>query len=330
MGDCYEWCATGVCAWATALCTYINDLPELIANKCLLYADDSKIIGIIRDVNSRLELQKDLYAVTEWTRDWLMRLNTNKCKVMHFGKKVSEGDYHYELQDVDTGNILRVEESKCERDLGVNISSDLKWKTHVGIIAAKANRILGMLKRTFRSRDSVLWKKLFISLVRPHLEYASTVWNPYQAGDVDVLERVQRRATKIPTSLSNLEYEDRLREWNLTSLAERRKRGDLIQMYKVKNGLERIDWVEGPIWARQTSSRNTSRNCHRLERELYPSKVYNDFRHFVTVRQEFFLNRVCEPWNRLTNSQIAVGSLESFKAEVDNFMAKAAIALRAQ
>ena len=81
---------------------------------------------------------------------------------------------------------------------------------------------------------------MYISLVRPHLEFASTVWNPYLKGDIDILERIQRKAIRIPASMRGFEYEDRLKKWGLTTLEERRKKGDLIQMYKVHNELESI------------------------------------------------------------------------------------------
>ena len=90
-----------------------------------------------------------------------------------------------------SGNELSIEKTRLERDLGVNVSDDLKWSRHVNRTVAKANRILGMLKRTFESRDPELWKDLYVSLVRPHLEYAVQAWNPHLQGDIERIERVQ-------------------------------------------------------------------------------------------------------------------------------------------
>ena len=70
-------------------------------------------------------------------------------------------------------------------------------------------------------------------MIRPHLEYAIQVWNPYQIGDIEIIERVQRRATKIPKSLWTMSYSERLEILGFTTLEERRTRGDLIQMYKI-------------------------------------------------------------------------------------------------
>ena len=304
---------------------YINDLPERFYNSPKLYADDSKIIAIIKDVSCALGLQNDIDNLTEWTRAWLMRLNTNKCKVMHFGGSDNEHNV-YTIEDLSTGIKVPLEVSQCERDLGVHISSDLKWKRHVDSIASKANKILGMLAKTFTCRDVDLWKTLYISLVRPHLEFASSVWNPYLKGDIDTLEKVQHRASKIPTELKNLPYEKRLEKWNLTTLEERRARGDIIQMYKVVRGHESFDWFTGPRFAPLTQTRSASKNCYRLEMENITAKARNDFCHFVSTRENFFLNRV-NNWNRVSISDTYPQSLNSFKAHIDKHQNMAAIAL---
>ena len=85
----------------------------------------------------------------------------------------------------------------------------MRWKKHIETITAKANIILSMLVKTFANRDADIWKKLYVSLVRPHLEFASTVWNPYLLGDIDMLEKVHERASKIPLELRDLFYEER-------------------------------------------------------------------------------------------------------------------------
>ena len=98
-----------------------------------------------------------------------------------------------------------------------------------------------MLVKNFTCINVDLWKQLYISLVRPNLEFASSVRNPYYHTDISILEKVQRRASKIPFKLKNLPYEERLKIWDITSLQERRTRGDLIQTNKTVNGLESID-----------------------------------------------------------------------------------------
>ena len=98
---------------------------------------------------------------------------------------------------------------------------------------AKANRILGMFKRIFVSRDLGFWKDLYVSLVRTYLEYAVQAWNPHMEADIERIERVQRRATRISFGFEILEYDERLKRFNLTTLRDRPVRGDPIEMYNV-------------------------------------------------------------------------------------------------
>jgi hypothetical protein len=151
------------------------------------------------------------------------------------------------------------------------------------------------------------------------------VWNPYFEEDISILKRIQRRATKIPRSSRKLSYEDRLKVWDITTLKKRRTRGDIIQIYKLRNNIEVINWYTGPSLANRSQTRSASANNFRLSREYFPAKKRNDFCHFVTVRDNFFLNRVVEGWNRLSSEQILLLSLNSFKARIDK-KDKAAIA----
>ena len=80
---------------------FINDLPEVVEGCCKLYADDSKIIQVIKDESSAESLQRDIDSVTHWTKEWLMKLNSSKCKVMHFGNKNARSDYF--IDDLSTG-----------------------------------------------------------------------------------------------------------------------------------------------------------------------------------------------------------------------------------
>ena len=108
--------------------------------------------------------------------------------------------------------------------------------------AKKANAVLGMIKRNiaFKSKDVIV--KLYKALVRPKLEYCIQTWCPYLKKDIDSLERVQRRATKMIEGYKNLCYEDRLRNTGLMKLKKRRTRGDLIQVFKIIKGVDKVDY----------------------------------------------------------------------------------------
>ena len=108
-------------------------------------------------------------------------------------------------------------------------------------------------------------------MIRPHLEYAVQVWNPRLLGDIESLEKVQRRATKIPTKLSKLSYDQRLAELGLTSLKDRRVRGDLIQMFKIMKRLEVEEWEKYLNIKERTRGHNLNYN-----RESFKSRRRND------------------------------------------------------
>jgi hypothetical protein len=128
-----------------------------------------------------------------------------------------------------------------EKDLGILVSSDLKVAKQCSCVVKSANRTLGLIKRTFTTRDSVTMLNLYKALVRPKLEYSMSAWRPHLKKDIELLEGVQRRATKLIYGLYNRTYEQRLQELKLTTLETRRLRGDLIEVFKIFKGFTDID-----------------------------------------------------------------------------------------
>ena len=128
-----------------------------------------------------------------------MSLNTAKCKVMNIGRQNQGADYTNRDQNGDKKKFITTN----ERDFGLQISKDLKPHDLFCKAASTANRVIGLLKNTFDSRDPKLWKRLNTTNVSPILEYAIQVWKTY---DVAILEKVQRVATKISHLLKHLTY----------------------------------------------------------------------------------------------------------------------------
>jgi hypothetical protein len=287
---------------------YINDLTDSVNNKLKLYADDSKILSTVNSWTDALGVQKDIDSISEWMKDWRMQLNTNKCKVIHFGKNNS--NFPYLIEDENCG-MKYIEDVKSEKDLGVIFEANLKWTKQISACVNKANSLLGMLSRTFESRDVNIWKHLYISMVRPHLEYAFQVWSPTLESDISKLEKIQRKATKIPTALKNISYDDRLKILGLTTLEERRKRGDLIYMFKITKGYESICWENSQVQSDRASRKQN------LKRESFSSKRSNDFCREVSVRHNFFINRVIPDWNNIPSKLVSAPSINSFKARLD-------------
>lgn len=135
-----------------------------------------------------------------------------------------------------------------KKDLGVVFHETLSAEKHLGRIAAVAYSSLVRLRLAFNYMDADMLRKILIYIIRPQLEYAAVVWSPYKVKDRNKLERVQRAATKIVDELKQLSYEKRLEILNLPTLEERRLRGDLINVFKNKIGLERIDAQNCLVW----------------------------------------------------------------------------------
>ena len=279
---------------------FINDLVDYIVNKSKLFADDTKILAKTNNAPES-SLQKDIDSVLEWTSTWLMRLNLDKCKIMHFGKYNPK--INYTMKSYDSEELIQIEKTDSERDLGIQVSSNLKYNAQVSKSASKANSMLGMLKRTFVTRNVKIWKKLYTTYVRPHLEFAVSAWNPYLKKDINTLEKVQRRATKISPTIKNLTYENRLQALKLTTLEKRRIRGDLIQKFKIEKKLDIIEWENPPNVALPRSGR---RGQHKREITKNCAQRYN-----------FFNNRIACEWNALPDYVVSSETVNQFKAHLD-------------
>ena len=196
-----------------------------------------------------------------------------------------------------------IKTSELERDLGVLLSNDLKWGSHCRKVAATANRVLGRLKHTFVNRSSVLWKKIYIAYVRPHLEFAAQIWSPYLECDIKTIEAVQRRATRTPHKLRDKPYEERCRLWNIQTLRRRRVRGDLIQKFKIEKNLDKVNWFMEPPAIFKPSGRK------KFHREPLTG---------CDQRYEFFNKSSKFAWNALPEWVVEVENVGNFKKIIDD------------
>ena len=214
------------------LLIYINDLVEQLECPSLLFADDAKVFVKIMSEEDIKAMERDLKRLEHWSRLWLLEFNPDKCSTMHMGHRNPKVTYTLYGQELKT--------SKVEKDLGVLVSDDLKPGKHIGGVVARANRMVGLIRRTFSYIDKEMCRTLYCTLVRPHLEYAVQSWSPFYRKDINELEKVQRRMTKLVPELKDLTYEERCRQLDLTTLEKRRERGDLIETYKIVHGRENI------------------------------------------------------------------------------------------
>ena len=152
-----------------------------------------------------------------------------------------------------------------------------------------------------------MFKGLYPSLVRSHMEHAVQAWSPHLKKDINLLEKVQQRATRLVPQLRGLSYEVRLERLGLTSLEERRFRGDLIEVFKIMHGYENIDRSQF-FKLRPEHSPHASRQ-HDLQ--IWPPRKN------TMTRRKFFDIRVIKGWNDLPSSIVYSTSINMFKNRLD-------------
>ena len=214
---------------------YINDLPLNISSYTYLFADDTKIFRPITSELDCILLQKDLDALQNWSDKWLLQFHPDKCHVLTIGK--SHIHFNYTLPNNKDGSRIILEHVNEAKDLGVLVDTHLNFESHIHTKVNKANSILGIIRRGYIHLDTEILVILYTAIVRPHLEFANTIWHPYLKKHINSIESVQRRATKLISSLKDLPYCERLQRLQLPSLSFRRLRGDMIETYKILHGV---------------------------------------------------------------------------------------------
>lgn len=275
---------------------FVNTIEEGISSKVLKFADDLKVFREITGKIDHEKLQSDLDKLVEWSETWQMKFNFSKCKVMHMGRVSNRDSYGMGGQDLE--HIDR------EKDLGVIINTKLASTEQVLEARKKALRMLGAINRNVSYKNSVVISKLYCAYVRPHLEYCIQAWSPTFEKDCLLLERVQKRATKMVNGISNLPYEDRLERLNMFSLRYRRLRGDLIEVFKFVNGQQR-----GYLKDLFVFNNNNITRGHQFKLNTQNCRT--------RLRQSFFSNRVINHWNDLPSSIVGQTSLATFKNSLD-------------
>lgn len=286
---------------------FINDIDGVISMYSIIskFADDTKLFRIVNSDSDRADLQADIDKLFRWSCEWNMLFNSSKCSVIHFGRHNLQ--CHYTMDGyAPAGTVL--DNVAVEKDLGVMIHSSLKPTVQCATAVNKANMILGQMARAFSYRDKYTWIRLYRMYVRPHLEYAVQSWCPWTDANIQLMESVQVRAVRMVSGLKASSYEEKLREVNLTTLVERRKRGDMIEVWKIMHGKDDIDPGGLFCLVDDYSSRLTRRSNSLM---LVQPKARLD------IRKYSFSHRVVDDWNRLPDELKSASCLLTFKINYD-------------
>ena len=310
-------------------------MPGLVSHFCKLFADDTKLIAIIKNPSDFTRLQVDINRVVDWAITWSMSFNEEKCKAMFFDKRrhnlLNSGfscdanddndmppGFHNALTMTDKNGIAHVlDESSTERDLGVMVHNRFLWHDQVAMAKSKAYAALGTLKRTFQHWTIESFRILYCTYVRPHLEYCSAAWGPFSLEDIRALEAVQNRATKLVPCLRPMPAEERCKELRILSLVDRRRRGDLIQFYKIYNGINQVNWSKTPSLAPALAQPGPASGLRGTAHRLEAPKINN-----CSAREQFLSNRVAADWSILPADLIIHDHNASPTANINNFKNK--------
>ena len=277
---------------------FINDLPTRVHSKVRLFADDCILYRQVKDQTDTSALQRDLQNLQEWCNEWLMDFHPEKCELLRITNKRNPINSTYQIKN----HSLDMVDSK--KYLGIHLHKKLSWNTHTQKVCSKANSTLGLLRRNMGNCPYDVKAACYTTLVRPQLEYGSTVWDPHTSKNIKALEMVQRRSARFICNdyrkgNSPSEMMSRL-GWE--TLAERRRKAKAIMMFKINNSL--ID-IPRTLFKPTTSHGCRSNACFEV-----PFCRTNSF-------MNSFVPSAIRIWNGLAPHIRSEKSIESLKRELN-------------
>ncbi|MEW8548206.1 MAG: reverse transcriptase family protein [Candidatus Thiodiazotropha sp.] len=287
----------------TLFLIFINDIVNRINSNTRLFADDTILYKVINQpISAGIELNIDLENISKWASEWLVSFQPTKTKSLIISKKRHKVDHPVLIM-----NQTRIDEVSQHKHLGIVLSDDLSWTNHIETISAKAWQRIGLLRRYKFLLDRASLQKMYVSFIRPLLEYGDIIWDNCTAANKRALENIQVEALRITTggtkvcSIQKL-YDDS----NWETLQTRRNNHKLCQLYKMINGLT-------PNYLYQL----LPSRVHQASR--YPLRNSSDFSvpaSRTTTYCNSFLPMTLKAWNALNQDIRNAPSLGIFKKKI--------------
>lgn len=286
---------------------YVESLLFKITSSCkntkvFAFADDVKLMS-----SDHADLQKALNIVEAWSDRWQMAIQPKKSEHITFRPQFDKDTISCNFQ-INQTNINKV---SLVRDLGLYISSDLKWDKYIQQAKYKADKISNIILRIFKSHNIHTYTTAFKTYVRPLLEYNSIIWTPYHTSLIKQIESPQRSYTKKVCKRLNIKfdnYSERLEIMQMESLEYRRLKFDLILLYKILNKLIEVDFDTHFTFSQINNTYNLRRNSLHIQK---PSISRTE------IRLNFFSQKIVECWNKLPDNIVTAPSLNIFKFRLD-------------
>ena len=218
--------------------TYLNSVNSLVlteGTQITMYADDILLVKPIRGTEDYTYLQKDITSITDCIQHLHLSMNVAKCKYIIATKKRQPDVPPVGLQ---LGGVI-IEQVKQYRYLGVLVNEHtcISWSEHIKQLCSKVRKLIGMLYRQFYTwADTSTLITIYLTCIRPHLEYAAQLWDPYNKKDIELLESVQKFACKVCLKCWDMDYQNMLHCLDIPPLSVRRRYLKLITMFNIVNG----------------------------------------------------------------------------------------------
>ena len=288
---------------------YINDIDlcSLGGSSIVMYADDVKLSRVMEKADPHVayyQMREELENLLNWSNTWKMKISEPKCQHLAIGDQ-------WEFPLKINGSVIP--KTSTIRDLGIMVSSDLSFSSHIEKIVRSATVTATRILKSIVQPNLSVYLKSYTSYVRPILEYASTVWSPYSKNEILLVERVQNRFTKIALNKINYEMyhnftkEERLTVFSLKSLQHRRIVYDLIECFKIVRGfgLHKHPVLDSMFILGGRQRRDG--NSLYIRQEMVST----------LQTQSFFKHRVTRIWNLLDEATVRSSTIESFKSKID-------------